>query len=179
MCLMCIRRFVRLLVGHPCCIYCVCVFHFLRFVWWVAPLGKLSIPPHMETGLSIGLSLKPRPKIPPTPVSSKTVLKKESPLVCLVGGTHRMIHINTHIKPRTAPRRPTPASAAGGGPARCAHSALASFRPGVASGHAPLRATLCARDTRHAAGPVSRLSSFEPGDKTGLRLSPHLAPAHY
>ena len=27
-----------------------------------------------------------------------------------------------------------------------------------------------------AAGPVSRLGSFEPGDKTGLRLSPHLAP---
>ena len=26
-----------------------------------------------------------------------------------------------------------------------------------------------------AAGPVSRLGSFEPGDKTGLRLSPHLA----
>ena len=23
------------------------------------------------------------------------------------------------------------------------------------------------------AGPVSRLGSFEPGDKTGLRLSPH------
>ena len=28
-----------------------------------------------------------------------------------------------------------------------------------------------------AAGPVSRLGSFEPGDKTGLRLSPHLAPS--
>ena len=28
-----------------------------------------------------------------------------------------------------------------------------------------------------AAGPVSRLDSFEPGDKTGLRLSPHLAPS--
>ena len=28
-----------------------------------------------------------------------------------------------------------------------------------------------------AAGPVSRLGSFEPGDKTGLRLSPHLHPA--
>ena len=27
-----------------------------------------------------------------------------------------------------------------------------------------------------AAGPVSRLGSFEPGDKTGLRLSPHLTP---
>ena len=27
-----------------------------------------------------------------------------------------------------------------------------------------------------AAGPVSRLGSFEPGDKSGLRLSPHLAP---
>ena len=27
-----------------------------------------------------------------------------------------------------------------------------------------------------AAGPVSHLGSFEPGDKTGLRLSPHLAP---
>ena len=26
-------------------------------------------------------------------------------------------------------------------------------------------------------GPVSRLGSFEPGDKTGLRLSPHLAPS--
>ena len=25
-----------------------------------------------------------------------------------------------------------------------------------------------------AAGPASRLGSFEPGDKTGLRLSPHL-----
>ena len=25
-----------------------------------------------------------------------------------------------------------------------------------------------------AAGPVSRLGSFEPGDKTGPRLSPHL-----
>ena len=29
-----------------------------------------------------------------------------------------------------------------------------------------------------AAGPVSRLGSFEPGDKTGLRLSPHLHLAH-
>ena len=28
-----------------------------------------------------------------------------------------------------------------------------------------------------AAGPVSRLGSFEPGDKTRLRLSPHLAPS--
>ena len=28
-----------------------------------------------------------------------------------------------------------------------------------------------------AAGPASRLGSFEPGDKTGLRLYPHLAPA--
>ena len=28
-----------------------------------------------------------------------------------------------------------------------------------------------------AADPVSRLGSFEPGDKTGLRLSPHLAPS--
>ena len=28
-----------------------------------------------------------------------------------------------------------------------------------------------------AAGPVLRLGSFEPGDKTGLRLSPHLAPS--
>ena len=28
-----------------------------------------------------------------------------------------------------------------------------------------------------AAGPVSRLGSFEPGDKTGLQLSPHLAPS--
>ena len=27
-----------------------------------------------------------------------------------------------------------------------------------------------------AAGPVSCLGSLEPGDKTGLRLSPHLAP---
>ena len=27
------------------------------------------------------------------------------------------------------------------------------------------------------AGPVSRLGSFERGDKTGLRLSPHLAPS--
>ena len=26
-----------------------------------------------------------------------------------------------------------------------------------------------------AAGPASRLGSIEPGDKTGLRLSPHLA----
>ena len=30
LCLMCIRRFVCLLVSHPCCI--VCVFHLLRFV---------------------------------------------------------------------------------------------------------------------------------------------------
>ena len=28
-----------------------------------------------------------------------------------------------------------------------------------------------------AAGPASRLGSIEPGDKTGLRLSPHLAPS--
>ena len=28
-----------------------------------------------------------------------------------------------------------------------------------------------------AAGPASRLGSVEPGDKTGLRLSPHLAPS--
>ena len=28
-----------------------------------------------------------------------------------------------------------------------------------------------------AAGPVSRLGSVEPGDETGLRLSPHLAPS--
>ena len=28
-----------------------------------------------------------------------------------------------------------------------------------------------------AAGHVLRLGSFEPGDKTGLRLSPHLAPS--
>ena len=28
-----------------------------------------------------------------------------------------------------------------------------------------------------AAGPFSRLGSFEPRDKTGLRLSPHLAPS--
>ena len=102
-------------------------------VWWGAPLGKLPIPPHMETGLF----LKPRP-IPP-PLSSKNV-----PSSC--GGTHRMIHINAHIKPRTAPRRPTPTSAVGGGPARCAHLASALFRPGVVGGHAPLRATLCARD---------------------------------
>ena len=27
------------------------------------------------------------------------------------------------------------------------------------------------------AGPVSRLGSFEPGDKTGLQLSPYLAPS--
>ena len=29
----------------------------------------------------------------------------------------------------------------------------------------------------HGRGPVSRLGSFEPGDKTGLRLSLHLAPS--
>ena len=28
-----------------------------------------------------------------------------------------------------------------------------------------------------AAGPASRLGSIEPGEKTGLRLSPHLAPS--
>ena len=30
-----------------------------------------------------------------------------------------------------------------------------------------------------AAGPASRLGSIEPGEKTGLRLSPHLAPSMY
>ena len=30
-----------------------------------------------------------------------------------------------------------------------------------------------------AAGPVSRLGSFEPGDKKGLRLSPHLASTYW
>ena len=30
-----------------------------------------------------------------------------------------------------------------------------------------------------AAGPASRLGSIEPGDKTGLRLSPHLAPSTF
>ena len=29
----------------------------------------------------------------------------------------------------------------------------------------------------HGRGPASRLGSLEPGDKTGLRLSPHLAPS--
>ena len=34
---MCIRRFVCLLVSHPCCI--VCVFHLLRFVcYWLVPV---------------------------------------------------------------------------------------------------------------------------------------------
>ena len=33
---MCIRRFVCLLVSHPC-LYCVCVFHLLRFVCCMRP----------------------------------------------------------------------------------------------------------------------------------------------
>ena len=155
-------------------------------------VGQVThIPPHMD--METGLCLKPRPippplvpwngEEPPTPVGwrcqspQNPVLKRNLPSLCRWHTSHDS-HQRAHQAANGAacPRRPTPTSAAGGGPARCAHSALASFRPGVASGHAPLRATLCARDTRHAAGPVSRLSSFEPGDKTGLRLSPHLAP---
>ena len=44
---MCIRRFVCLLVSHPCCIVCVCVFHLLRFVCAI-----------LETCLGYGVTAK-------------------------------------------------------------------------------------------------------------------------
>ena len=49
---------------------------------------------------------------------------------------------------------------------------------GLGPGAIAHAATPCpAPRARGAAGPVSRLGSFEPGDKTGLRLSPNLAPS--
>ena len=53
LCLMCVRRFVCLLVGHPCPCPClvvlchiidyVCVFRFLRFVWFQPPTCRWLI----------------------------------------------------------------------------------------------------------------------------------------